>query len=268
MIGSETSHPQQLSCRVIQFPVSLSIPANLKTILAVLETAQPWELLLFPEGALSGYASDPSFLEQVNLDELNASLDVLQAEAAQRRVSLWVGAVNQLAGRWYNQAYGFTPHGQRQVYRKINLANHERGVFTAGDDLPLFELFTPGGPVPIGIQICRELRFPEQWLWLARQGAQIFLHPNNAVGTRRFQSVWRSHLVARAAETQRFVLSANAAHLEQISPTLVVGPDGLVLAEVLADHLAVLQVELDLQLVSNLYQEQSRQDVVGIAWKR
>ena len=148
------------------------------------------------------------------------------------------------------------------MYRKLNLANHERGILTAGHELSVFDLYTTEGAVPVGVQICRELRFPEQWLWLARQGAQFFLHLNNAVGAGRFLPVWRSHLVARAAETQRYVLSANAADADQTSPTLAVDPQGFILAEVVSDEQKVLRVELDLERISNLYLEQSRDDLL------
>jgi predicted amidohydrolase len=177
---------------------------------------------------------------------------------------LWVGACIQDDRRWYNAAYGFTPQGKTYIYHKINLATHERGTFSAGAELPLFELDTPAGSVLAGVQICRELRFPEQWKALARRGAQIILHLNNAVGVDRSQSVWRSHLISQA-ETQRFVISANNAAPQQGSPTMAVAPDGLVMGEIVSDQLKTLRVELDLAQVANWYLEQSRTDVVEIA---
>ena len=122
----------------------------------------------------------------------------------------------------------------------------------------------PDGKILIGVQICRELRFPEQWAWLARQGAQIMLHLNNAIGDSSFQAVWKSHLVSRAAETQRFVLSANNAAAEQVSPTIAIAPDGQVIGEIVSAELGVLRTTLDLSRVSNVYLDQSRTDVVAI----
>jgi predicted amidohydrolase len=125
-------------------------------------------------------------------------------------------------------------------------------------------LNTPAGNVLIGVQICRELRFPEQWGWLARRGAQMILHLNNATGDSSYQPIWRSHLVSRAAEMQRFVLSANHAAAEQVSPTIAIAPDGHVMAEAVSTDLEILRIELDLSKVSNLYLDQSRTDVVTI----
>jgi len=122
----------------------------------------------------------------------------------------------------------------------------------------------PAGPVTVGVQICRELRFPEQWKLLAQRGAQIFLHLNNAIGAEQYQPVWRSFLVSRAAETQRFVLSANNAAPQQICPTMAVDPLGKILGEIISAEVQLLRVEIDLFRVSNLYLQQSRTDVVEI----
>jgi predicted amidohydrolase len=193
-----------------------------------------------------------------------AGLDHLQKQAERQKVNLWVGACMNTDGKWFNTAYGFTPNGKTHIYQKINLANHERGVFTPGNHLPVFELITPSGSVMVGVQMCRELRYPEQWGWLARCGVQIFLHLNNAVGDDTFQSVWKSHLVSRAAETQRFVLSANNASSKQISPTIAIAPDGQVCGEIVSPEFGILRVELDLSKASRWYLDQCRSDVVSI----
>lgn len=254
----------KLSTVVAQFPVSLSIRNNLKMIDSVLEQTNAGDWVLFPEGSLSGYSPDMSFLQHIDHDKLFAGLKHIQQVAEQRNVNVWVGACMNVDGKWFNTAHGFTSDGNSHVYRKINLANQERGTFSTGNHLPVFEINTPDGKVTIGIQICRELRFPEQWGWLARCGAQVILHLNNAVGEDRFQSVWKSHLVSRAAETQRFILSANNAAPKQGSPTIVINPDGLVLGEVVSAELDVLRVELDLSKASHQLLEQSRSDVVEI----
>jgi len=254
----------KLNALIAQFPVSLSIQKNLDMIDSVLEQTNAGDWVLFPEGSLSGYSPDMSFLQQVNHDELLAGLRHIQQIAEQRMINVWASACMNMDGRWFNTAHGFLTDGTSHVYRKINLANQERGSFSTGSGLPVFDVNTPDGTVKIGIQICRELRFPEQWGWLARCGAQVILHPNNAVGEDRFQDVWRSHLVSRAAETQRFVLSANNAAPKQGSPTIAIDPDGLTLGEIISAELDILRVELDLSKVSNKLLDQSRSDVVEI----
>jgi predicted amidohydrolase len=253
-----------ISCVIAQFPVSLSILRNLDRIDSLLAQTRAGDLVLFPEGAISGYSPETSFLQRIQPAELNAAIEHLQKAAQDRNIHIWAGACIPKKDQWFNTAIGFSPDGSRQVYTKINLANHERGFFSTGDQLPVFEYMVPGGKVKIGVQICRELRFPEQWGLLARRGAQIILHLNNAVGAAEFQPVWRSHLVSRAAETQRFVLSANNAAPDQTSPTLAVAPDGQILGEIVSATTGLLRVELDLSRTSNWYLDQCRTDVVEI----
>jgi len=231
----------------------------------MLDWARPGDWVIFPEGSVSGYALDLSFLDSLDPQELNAALDTLAVQAQERSIFLWVGACTPEGGKWRNQAIGFTPQGEVYCYRKINLAHHERGVFIPGDSLPVFSLSMPSGKIKIGVQLCREIRYPEQWGWLARQGAQVILHLNNAVGDARLQPVWRSHLVSRSAENQRFVLSVNNAAAEQICPTIALAPDGHVLAEIVSAEAQIRRVELDLALVTNWYMDQSRADIVTLA---
>jgi predicted amidohydrolase len=249
------------------FPVSLSVQKNLEQIDAVLAQADPGDWVIFPEGSISGYSTDIAFLKGIDPHEVSAGLAHVRAQACQRGLIVWVGACIYEEGAWFNTAQGFCGDGAERVYRKINLANHERGVFTAGNCLPVFDVGVPGGTVRVGVQLCRELRYPEQWGWLARRGAQVILHLNNAVGADTYQPVWKSHLVSRAAETQRYVLSVNNAAPQQVCPTLAVAPDGQVLAEQVSDEGGILRVEVDLSRVSNWYLNQCRDDVVGIVQK-
>jgi predicted amidohydrolase len=49
---------------VAQFPVTLSIQHNLEVIDSVLEQTSPGNLVVFPEGSVSGYSTDPSGINQ------------------------------------------------------------------------------------------------------------------------------------------------------------------------------------------------------------
>jgi predicted amidohydrolase len=194
-------------------------------------------LVILPEGSISGYSHDLSFLKSIDQHELESGLVHLHLEAQQRKIHLWVGACLYKDGRWFNASIGYSPDGEKKVYHKVNL----------------------------GVQICRELRFPEQWGWLARCGAQIILYLNNAVGHAWNLPIWQSHLISRAAETQRFVLGANNAAPEQNSPTIAASPDGRVLNEIVSNQLKVMRVDLDLSLVSNWYLNRCRTDLVTIS---
>lgn len=51
-----------LSILVAQFPVSHNILENLEQILNILKNSQENDLVVFPEGCISGYDTDLSFL--------------------------------------------------------------------------------------------------------------------------------------------------------------------------------------------------------------
>ncbi len=245
-----------------QFPVALRVEENLDLIRAVLAHALPDDLVVLPEGALSGYEEDPAFLSEVDPAAVEEGLRVLGEEAASRKLHLFFGSCLLEGGQWYNAGLYRGPNGEEFVYRKVNLANKERGRFAAGSELPVLEIGVDGRTVKVGVQLCREIRYPEQWRHLAAAGAEVFVYLNNAVGDGGLLPVWRSHLVSRAAENQRFVLGANNARLGQKCPTLAVDPEGTVLWEVVSESVAVGRVELDLSQVGDGYLEQARTDVV------
>jgi predicted amidohydrolase len=95
-------------------------------------------------------------------------------------------------------------------------------------------------------------------------GAQIFAYPTYAANPREPAGVWRSHLVSRAAETQRFVVAANVAHPDQHCPSMIISPRGEVLAETSTCHAACLRAELELADVRDDYLSQQRGDVVAL----
>jgi len=251
-----------LSALVAQFPISLDVGQNLTTMLNMLKQARPGDLVLFPEGALSGYSQDSSFLEAIDLVFLAESLDDLQETAIQAGIHLIFGCCICEDGRWYNAALYYGPHGEQFIYRKINLAHSERGYFAAGSDLPLLEITLPAGKAKLGIQLCREIRCPDQWRYLARAGAELFIYLTNAVDNAWMAPVWRSHLISRAAENQRFLLGANNAHPVQSCPSIGIDPMGKVLWEMVSAEAATTRYTLDLSQVSNWYLDQARTDLL------
>ena len=217
---------------------------------------------MFPEGALSGYAEDVSFVDAIDQALLSSVIARFRAFAIEAQIHLTFGSCICEQGSWYNAALYFGPSGEEFIYRKANLAISERGRFSAGNDLSYFEIQHYGQAVKVAFQLCREIRFPEQWAALARQGAQIFIYATNAIGDAAQADVWRSHLVSRAAENQRFVLCANVAGEAQKCPSMIIGPQGYVQWEVLSVDTEIGVYELELSTTSTWYLDQSRQDIV------
>ncbi|BAL91142.1 putative carbon-nitrogen hydrolase [Actinoplanes missouriensis 431] len=246
---------------VAQVPVSWDVEANLSTVREIVGAAHTGDVVVLPEGMLSGYGEDLS-----DLDHLCPAV-VLDAVAEVERLARSSGAhvfcgslLPVEGGGWCNAGLIVAPDGGHRVYQKINLAMNERGVLMAGSSLPTFPL--AGGMV--AVQLCREIRFPEQWQHLAAAGAQAFVYLTNAANPREAPGVWRSHLISRAAENQRFVVASNVAHPDQHCPSMVVSPRGEVLGELPPGDAGILRLTVDLAQAGEWYLGQRRTDVVAV----
>jgi predicted amidohydrolase len=250
---------------VAQLPAGFSVPLNVKTIIDALAVAKPNDVVVTPEGSLTGYpvngARDLDRLSTTDPSEIAAGIDALARQATRRGIHVWIGVCRRQGGEWTNEAIGLLADGTRLIYRKINLATVERESFRAGDDLPVFKVPLPSVRAGIGLQLCREVRFPEQWRSLAERGARLFLHMNNGQGGRRAFETWRAMLIARAAENQRFIASANAASPSQHCPSLVVAPDGDVMAELQAGETDAQRIDLHLDRTADWYLDHRRRDL-------
>jgi predicted amidohydrolase len=255
------------SIAIAQFPITWDIEQNLAAITSLLADVQPDEIVILPEGALSGYGADLSALERLPPSALAHAMDRL-AELAQRRaIHLFCGTLLFERGAWSNAALYFSPDGTRWTYRKINLAMNERGQLDAGSELSTLTIHLASGPITLGVQICREIRFPEQWQHLADRGAQAFIYLTHAANPSEPAGVWRSHLISRAAENQRFVLAANVADPHQHCPSMVISPRGEVLAEANSGESTVIRSTIDLDESANWYLGQRRRDLLKTSYQ-
>jgi predicted amidohydrolase len=256
----------RVAVAVAQVPVCWSVPRNLATIVAAIGSAAAGSLLVLPEAALSGYDDQLSGLDDLVAGELAQARDAICDAARRGGVHVLYGSLLFEHGQWWNAALYCSPVGESWAYRKVNLAMHERGRLAAGSALPTLRMTLPAGDVLVGIQLCREIRFPEQWHCLARQGAKLLGYLTYAVNPAEPPGVWRAHLISRAAETQRFVLAANVAGQSQHCPTMIVSPRGQVLAEAPPGATATLRATLDLASTGNAYLRQQRDDVVSVSY--
>ena len=255
----------QILAVAMQFPVSMDVPANLDHIATLLKPVRTGTIVVTPEGALSGYAPDRELTSKLDRDATNKAIEFVSKLAVSSSCHIVSGACVEDDGHWRNSSFIFCPDGVRFRYDKINLAHSEQGVFEPGNDLPVFRIEAPGKSVGLGIQMCREIRYPEQWRIIAERGAEVFAYPNNAIGSTMGHALWRSHLISRAAETQRFIVGANNAASDQTCPTMIVDPRGVVLAELAIGETGLAEATLNLEDVSNWVLDQARRDIVTVS---
>jgi predicted amidohydrolase len=246
---------------IAQVPAVWDVETNLAVVRGVLADTAPGDLVIFPEGMLSGYAEDLSPLARTDPDRVRAAVAAL---AAGNRAHVFLGSLYPTVTGWCNAAVHLSPGREPRIYRKINLAMNEREHLEPGDHLPTFAV----GDETAGVQLCREIRFPEQWQHLAAEGARFFAYLTNAANPREPAGVWRSHLISRAAENQRFVLAANIPDPHQHCPSMIVSPRGEVVAELPMGRPGILRHTIDLKESSDWYLDQRRRDVVGLAYHR
>jgi 5-aminopentanamidase len=163
------------------------------------------------------------------------------------------GGFCQLAGdgRLYNSAALVDASGTLAVYRKAQLWDAEKLIFTPGDEPPPVVELAFGR---VALMICDDLEFPE-WVRLAAlAGADIIAAPVNwptspVPPCERPAEIIRAQ--ASAAVNGCFIAVADRCQDERgvgwVGGTVIIGPDGYPLAgPIAADHGAVISAECDL----------------------
>jgi predicted amidohydrolase len=255
-----------MSIVIAQVPAIWDIDANLTTLREVLGETRAGDVVVLPEGLLSGYGENLAPLDAMDPAAVDHAVTQAAQLARQKQVNIFCGSLLPVDDGWCNAGLFFPAEGSYKVYRKINLARNERGRLRPGDHLPTIDIPHPRGSITAGVQLCREIRFPEQWQYLATAGAQLFVYLTNAANIREPKGVWRSHLISRAAENQRFLASANIAHPDQHCPSMVVSPRGEVLGELAVGRSDVLRRTMNLEETGSWYLGQSCQDVLSMAY--
>jgi predicted amidohydrolase len=257
----------KVSAVVAQTRVSWDIQRNLAAISAALAGARPGELVVLPEAGVSGYDNELSGLSGLDPDAVLAGLDRVAEQAQVRGIHVFCGSLLPEEGGWANAALYLAPDGTRQVYRKVNLATHERGRLVAGSGLPLITIRLDGRELLAGVQLCREISFPEQWRYLAAAGAQMFVYLTYAANPSWPAGVWRSHLISHAAASQRFVLAANVADPRQHCPSAIISPRGEVIGELPAAQAGLLRAIVDTDECGSRYVSQRREDLLPLEYR-
>jgi predicted amidohydrolase len=175
-----------------------------------------------------------------------------------RELGVWISlgsiAVKVRDDKIANRGYIFNDKGVTVAqYDKIHLfdvdlptgeKHRESNIVLAGDKVVVVD--TPFGKV--GMAICYDLRFADQFRALAKAGAEILIVPS-AFTVPTGQAHWEPLLRARAIENGCFVLAAaqtgeHHGGRRTYGHSLAVGPWGAVLADG-GEATGVVMVELD-----------------------
>ncbi len=238
---------------VIQLSSQDDVTANLARVRElVLEAGRSGaELVALPENfAFMGEESKKfEIAERVDADPAGPIVTALRLAARDARVWLVAGGMPERSddpARPFNTSLLFEPEGRLvSKYRKVHLFDVdlpdgtkllESGATTAGSEPVVDEISGRAGkPIPLGMTICYDLRFPELYRRLGERGARIVTVPA-AFTLTTGKDHWHVLLRARAIENQVFVL-APAQHgkhprgRQTYGKSLIVDPWGDVLAQ-------------------------------------
>jgi predicted amidohydrolase len=215
-------------------------------------------LLVTPECALSGYIPG-SGLDFDLLDREQARLADMVFDAG---LYLALGTTRREGETWFNTALLLSPAGQLiGRYDKTHLMGQDKTAFAPGGELPVFSV----GEWKLALQICFDMRFPENWRILRRKGAELVIHLSNASRSAAWKvPVLEGAIRGRASENGMFVVSANDARPPQMMVSAICDPDGRDLARAPENEEALLVAELDRSAVKSGFLSARRTDL----WQR
>lgn len=211
---------------IAQLIVGRDIAANQNRMQAALESTQPGDWVVFPEGVLSGYfPDDDTFMRRLDAERIEAAIREIERVVQARQCHCIFGTATLTDGVWRNSVVTVTAEGQRHTYHKIELSGLDRRHFMPGTESEVIRT----GDLTFGVLACRELLFPAMWSRLKQAGAQIVFHINNAIQPQ--DRIWNHILIARAIEQGLFVCSVNNGAQPQDLASHLIAPSGHVLVE-------------------------------------
>jgi predicted amidohydrolase len=244
-----------------QLPVSSSPDVNLMRARDALHeaAADRAELAVFPEATLTRFGSDL----RAAAEPLDGPFCCGLAAVAKETGIAMVAGVFEPApdGRVYNTAVVFDGGGTLVAsYRKLHLfdafTQRESDVVAPGSAV----LVTPVAGVPVGVQICYDIRFPELTRALAVGGASLITVSAAWQSGLFKEEHWVTLLRARAIENTVWIAAAGQVPDPDEKPTraptgvgrsMLIDPLGVVRAD-LGPAAGVAVVNADMSLVERV----------------
>ena len=229
-------------------------------------------LILLPEMFATGYipANLDAAAEDFSSSFAGETARMLSEEASATGCTIMGAGITNAGKKFYNHVSIYEPGNTQEVagYDKMNLFFPEKESFKAGEKINLFNIKEKAGRFPIrsGMTnnaetiectwkvasfICYDLRFPELFREATKQGANLITV--QAAWPAKRRAHWETLLKARAIENQVYIAAVNAVSTSQDLKTplagtsLVISPNGDIIAEGSAQSEEIITAELDLQ---------------------
>ena len=212
-----------------QFDSSNGIKKNKESIVnAMCQAAiQDADIIVFQECALCGYPFvEIPDIEAVNFDEIEVSLNDIRQAAKSCKIYTALGTLRKEQWNIYNSMILISPEGELTGhYDKTALWGWDRESYTAGRSNGVFDICGE----KIGFRICFDVRFPELFRSLYKEGVTLcfvsFCDVSDTENDDRL-SLIEGHLRTRAVENVMAVASVNSISGFQTAPTAVYDHNG------------------------------------------
>jgi predicted amidohydrolase len=237
-----------LRLALVQQASSLEAAENRDALTAIAgKVEQGTDLVLLPEAFMRDFGAPGSDLGAVAEPMDGPFVERLTAFAAELGTTVVAGMfeVSDDPERPYNTLAVVDRDGLRASYRKIHLYDSfgykESDRLVAG---PVEPVLVEVGGFSVGLMTCYDLRFPELARELVRRGAELLVVPSAWVAGVGKVEHWRTLVLARAIENTAYVAAVGQPGPRYTGHSLVVGPAGVVVAEVGdGDHVLTATVD-------------------------
>jgi len=233
------------------------IEANLSAMeTAVVQAAAGGaQLACFPELNMTGYCNRPE-LAQFALTLSGPEVRAASRIAETNGIVILAGmAEKDESGKVYASHLILTPDGVIGVYRKVHIAPPERGIFTAGDEVPVFR----AAGICFGIQLCYDAHFPELSSAMTARGAEVIFIPHASPrgNPEEKHDSWMRHLPARAFDNSVFIVAwnqtgENCKGLAFPGNMVAIAPSGEIIAKDVSGVEGIFWVDLKAELLDHV----------------
>lgn len=177
------------------------VEKNLDKIIKITKE-NDFDLLVFPELSLSGYAfDDKNEFKKYSFQRDDKIFDDLVQLCKKDSKTIVFGFSEKEKNDLYNSAIAITKNGKKFVYRKTHLFFYEKKLFKTGDT-GFFVIDIDG--MKFGMMICFDWIFPEAARTLALKGADVLAHPSNLV-----MPYCQNAMITRSLENLVYSITAN-----------------------------------------------------------
>ena len=224
-------------------PILGNIPATINKLESLLPRAGDIDLLVLPELANSGYnfTSQKQALESSEEVSDSQFLNFLADHCKKNQSYIVTGLNERFDDKLYNSAVLIGPSGYIGKYQKLHLFYNEKDYFQPGQaGLPIFDL----PDCKIGLQVCFDWMYPEDWRILAAKGVDIICHPSNLVLPGLAQKAVPIHALINRVFTITANRTGTEGELTFTGLSTIANPKGEVLIQATETQTEIIQTEI------------------------